>query len=127
MPKVRDEFRMTFMESLLSTLNRWIGNPNLRIGSVTQRLTSRWWYCLRCGTTLIFVDAHNTWYKETPGERVGCKALCKKCWRELPPEERLPFYTKYFSQQLEAAGDATERLQLEQEQELIVEAVLQGK
>lgn len=71
---------------------------DLRIG-----LLSRWLACLlsfgygscfRCHTPWNWVKYHVTDY--TPHR--GCLPLCEKCWAELTPEGRLPFYRALIEQ-----------------------------
>lgn len=44
--------------------------------------------CGRCNISWKWVEGHSTQYSETS----GCFPLCEKCWGELMPAERLPFY-----------------------------------
>lgn len=44
--------------------------------------------CYKCGTPWNCIRSHTTDY--TPGQ--GCFPLCEKCWQELTPEQRLPYY-----------------------------------
>lgn len=65
---------------------------NLRIGRVSPTLASLlgpgYSRCRRCKTPWNWVHYHVTDY--SPGH--GCLPLCEKCWIELTPEQRLPFY-----------------------------------
>lgn len=52
--------------------------------------------CLRCHTSFVFSRGHPT-IAETPllpGKRYVCGALCHRCWRDLTPSERLPYYQR---------------------------------
>lgn len=42
----------------------------------------------RIETPWSIVEGHSTMYKTG----TGCFPLCKKCWSELTPDERMPFY-----------------------------------
>jgi len=65
---------------------------NLRIGRVFPKLAHLlgfgYGHCLRCETPWCFVEYHHTQYTDSS----GCFPLCQKCWSELTPEQRLPFY-----------------------------------
>lgn len=63
------------------------GVMNLRLGPIGKLLAPGWGDCLRCHTPWKFVHYHTTSWGRT-----GCIALCEKCWSELTPQERLPFY-----------------------------------
>ena len=65
---------------------------NYRIGAISQTLTPGYSYCEKCGTTWAFVNPHTTNYSEC----MGCFALCSKCWKELSPKQRLPYYEQMF-------------------------------
>lgn len=61
---------------------------NIRIGPISQKITPHLGACLHCKTTWRFVKPHATPFNE----HEGALPLCEKCWRELTPEQRLPFY-----------------------------------
>lgn len=63
---------------------------NVRLGRISQRLTPSYGFCGRCQTSWRFVQGHHTYY--TPSR--GCFPLCEKCWTELLPVERLPYYRR---------------------------------
>lgn len=50
--------------------------------------------CGRCDLPFYAVEGHSTDYRG--GE--GCFPLCEKCWSELTPKERLPFYEQLWKQ-----------------------------
>lgn len=60
----------------------------MRIGRVSKILAPGYGWCLRCQTAWLFVKEHVTEY--TPQR--GMFPLCQKCWNELIPQTRLPFY-----------------------------------
>jgi hypothetical protein len=62
---------------------------NLRIGRIGQLFAPGYGWCLRCETPWVFVHWHTTEYGS---HGRGCLPLCEKCWTELTPEKRLPFY-----------------------------------
>lgn len=72
---------------------------NLRIGRISARLAALLapGCCLRCKTPWLFVKSHVTDYSISS----GCFPLCEKCWSELTPDQRLPFYreliTRWFA------------------------------
>jgi hypothetical protein len=45
--------------------------------------------CLRCGDTWNWAEYHTTQYGR---EGKGCLPLCRRCWRQLTPDQRLPYY-----------------------------------
>ena len=74
------------------TLRYWARRFEWRIGKVSQRLSPGFSWCGNCLTTWAYAHEHVTHY--SPGR--GCFALCEKCWRELTPPQRLPFYADLF-------------------------------
>ena len=60
---------------------------NRRIGPISRAVSPGYSWCLRCKTTWNFVEGHVTQHGTG-----GCFPLCEKCWGELTPTERLPFY-----------------------------------
>ncbi len=64
----------------------------MRIGAISKVFTPRYSFCMRCKTTWFFVKEHSTNYKTGDNCAVGCFPLCEKCWSELTPEQRLPYY-----------------------------------
>jgi hypothetical protein len=68
---------------------RW----TLRIGRISHFLTPVYSACRRCHTTWFFVEGHNTMI--TDGR--GCFPLCERCWGELTPADRLPFYRDLYN------------------------------
>jgi hypothetical protein len=62
---------------------------NRRIGRIGQLLAPSYGFCKKCKTPWRFVREHTTSYG-TRGR--GCFPLCQKCWDELTPQTRLPFY-----------------------------------
>ncbi len=61
---------------------------NVRLGTWSQRLAPGYSWCFRCETPWLFVKGHDTKY--SPDR--ACFPLCEKCWGELTPDERLPYY-----------------------------------
>jgi hypothetical protein len=61
---------------------------NIRLGTWSQRLAPGYSWCFRCETPWLFVPNHTTDYRPDK----GCFALCEKCWQELTPQQRLPYY-----------------------------------
>lgn len=62
---------------------------NLRIGRTGQLFAPGYGWCLRCETPWLFVHYHLTPYGS---HGRGCLPLCEKCWTELTPAQRVPFY-----------------------------------
>lgn len=64
---------------------------NVRIGRISRLIsTPGYSWCGRCKTTWPYVKPHRTWYNEYS----ACFPLCEKCWAELTPEERMPYYER---------------------------------
>lgn len=93
---------------------------NLRIGKISNLLAPGYSHCRRCQTNWRFVTPHDTdWGWK------GCIALCEKCWRELTPEQRLPYYRSLIEWWHERWPDLRE-LSFNEEWALVEEAVLNG-
>lgn len=90
---------------------------NVRLGTWSQRLAPGYSWCRRCETPWLFVHHHDTTYR--PG--YGLIALCRKCWTELSPEQRLPFYRQVWEHWQEIGRTDDE------EWEAIKAAVLEGQ
>jgi hypothetical protein len=63
---------------------------SLRIGPISHVITPSMSWCIRCRTTWRFVRPHLTGVTDSS----GVFALCDRCWFELDPEERLPYYLR---------------------------------
>lgn len=74
---------------------------NLRLGRWSRILAPGYSWCEKCGTPWRFVAEHVTDYTATR----GIFPLCEKCWAELSPEERLPFYWAVWSNWPRENGD----------------------
>jgi hypothetical protein len=61
---------------------------NIRIGRISRLLSPGRGACRRCHTTWRFVKPHHTEYMDWR----WCVPLCEKCWSELTPQQRLPYY-----------------------------------
>lgn len=95
---------------------------NLRLGRWSQPFAPGYSTCERCGTPWKFVENHTTYYIEPsidpPRVGWGMFALCEKCWGELRPLDRVPYYRKAWGRwKVEAA----------EEWLLLYQAVLEGK
>lgn len=74
-------------------LRYWIKTVfKLRIGRLSDFLVSGYSHCGRCKTNWHYCEGHATRYYQGG----GCFPLCEKCWAELTPETRLPFYREMF-------------------------------
>jgi hypothetical protein len=54
--------------------------------------------CYRCRTSFAFSRGHYT-RAESPllqTEPFGAWPLCRRCWRDLSPRERLPYYQRFW-------------------------------
>lgn len=57
--------------------------------------------CFRCKTPTKYVNWHVT---DVPRQGDGCFCLCVKCWTDLAPEQRLPFYRRLFDYWMSSGG-----------------------
>lgn len=60
------------------------------IGFVSRQFYPGMSICGYCGCNWVFARFHNTPYEY--GEDNTCSILCEVCWRDLTPEQRLPYY-----------------------------------
>lgn len=65
-----------------------------RIGYLSQQDNPGVSACGRCRTSWADVESHVTYYESGS----GMFPLCRECWAELIPEERLPFYRVLWEQ-----------------------------
>lgn len=56
--------------------------------TIDQAIHPQYGHCGKCGLTWATVEGHSTRYTESE----GMFPLCEKCWSELTPEQRLPYY-----------------------------------
>ena len=96
----------------------FVAKMKLRIGSVSQFITPRWRFCVRCKTSWGFIKWHLTVWEP----HSGVCALCEVCWVELTPEQRWPYYEELFRIWL-AEGEGVSQ----EKQEAIRSAVFSGK
>lgn len=61
---------------------------DLRIGGISRAVSPGYGCCGKCGTSWLFVEGHSTPYND----HSACFPLCERCWDELTPDERLPYY-----------------------------------
>jgi hypothetical protein len=61
----------------------------MRIGRISKLFTPWHDSCYKCHTTWAFVKGHAT---------CGYFPLCEKCWSELIPATRLPFYRQVWDE-----------------------------
>lgn len=72
--------------------------------------------CGRCDRSWKWVEGHTTEYESD----IGCFPLCERCWKELTPQQRLPYYRTWF--------DSTDSLKDDQQVWAAIQAaVLAGK
>lgn len=79
--------------------------------------------CGNCKVSWKWVDGHSTMFTQSS----GCFPLCEKCWSELTPEQRLPFYRELFDSNIASARKYNYPPPPESEWELIKAAVLAGR
>lgn len=94
---------------------------NLRLGPMGKLLAPGWGDCLRCHTPWKFVHYHTTSWG-----RSGCIALCEKCWAELTPQERLPFYRQLVELWHHEYPETKPGLSFDEEWALVEPVVLAG-
>lgn len=88
------------------------GSPELskrkQLGAIERLLHPGYGSCHRCGRSWAVVDGHSTPYHTVEPATThdadnfttisyvssSCFPLCEQCWKELTPEQRLPFYRK---------------------------------
>ena len=96
---------------------------NLRVGRIGKLLAPGWGWCLRCETPWRFVRYHVTDY----GDRGhGCLPLCEKCWAEMTPQRRIPFYHCLIWDWHEKYPDMSRGLSFDEEWAQVETAVLNG-
>lgn len=64
-----------------------------RIGRLSHFLAPGYGHCGRCKTNWHYCHGHSTEVADTGS---GMFPLCELCWKELSPEERLPYYKAVF-------------------------------
>ena len=69
----------------------WTRRFQWRIGRISKWFSSTSW-CLRCRTTWTFVHYHVTLFTDDAAGCSGAFPLCVKCWEQLTPRQRLPYY-----------------------------------
>ncbi len=79
--------------------------------------------CYRCGRPWGTAMHHTTNYTEG----LGCFPLCQKCWGELSPKERLPFYKKLLLKWQKGEPKDHNGISWQQTWKEIEKAVLNGK
>lgn len=71
---------------------------NVRLGRGARVMAPGYGLCHRCQTPWRFVTPHVTRYVEPPPYGKGCFPLCEKCWADLDPQMRLPYYEWLFAE-----------------------------
>ena len=74
---------------------------NLRLGRWSKFFALGYGCCLKCRTPWKFVHYHVTRFESGR----GCFPLCRKCWKELSPNRRLPYYRELFSRVWDSPRD----------------------
>ncbi len=66
-------------------------------GLIARIFYPRYSTCGRCGRPWSICEDHTTIFEKEDGSpHRGCFPLCEDCWRELSPEERLPYYRELY-------------------------------
>lgn len=86
----------------------------LIVAAIVAALTV-WWNgigygsCECCGRSWKRAKYHQTYY----GERGdgGLVALCERCWHELTPEQRVPYYRRLFARWTDRSPDEWEKIE----------------
>lgn len=97
------------------------------ISKPTKSLIDRVWHpaygsCGRCGMTWATVEGHITYYSPYS----GCFPLCEKCWPELTPIERWPYYKKLIGCWKSGGSKDHNGLSWDQLEENLKENVMKG-
>lgn len=100
---------------------------NVRIGRISHLLTPGYSWCLRCKTSWPFVKYHATDYAKINGNGHGCFPLCTKCWAELTPMQRLPFYRALIESWYAGGRSKYSGMTFDEEWALVNDAVLAGR
>lgn len=61
-------------------------------GFFARLISPRYGACLRCGMSWRVTKHHST----NVTERSGMFSLCESCWKDLTPQDRLPYYRKLY-------------------------------
>lgn len=85
------------------TIRYWTRRFGWRPGKISQQWSPGYGWCERCQTCWDYVHGHIT----ELGDGSGCFPLCERCWSELTPQERLPYYRRLFDKWL--ADGCTDR------------------
>lgn len=94
-----------------------------RMGAISRQFGPRGYgWCLKCRTTWVFVQGHMTQYNE----RNGCFPLCRLCWSEMKPQQRLPYYAEMMAEWVEQSRTNAERLEALRQWPEMERAVLAG-
>ena len=83
---------MTNSVSLFQQFRYWCLKHRVRVGRLSSILSPGYGACGRCKTNWQFADSHSTQYSDSS----GCFSLCERCWSDLTPETRLPYYEEMF-------------------------------
>ncbi len=94
------------------------------IGFVSRQFDPGMGICGHCGCTWVFAKFHNTPYEY--GEDNTCSTLCEACWRDLTPEQRLPYYRDLYKRWQKWGYDTHNSTPWEQVWEAMETAVLAG-
>lgn len=76
------------------TFRYWARRYSWRVGRISAFFSPGFSACGRCRTTWDYVEHHVTNYNDGS----GCFPLCQKCWRDLLPAERVPYYRALHSE-----------------------------
>lgn len=61
---------------------------NIRIGKISKLMFPDYGQCRRCRTTWNLVAPHVVYYQQGH----GLFRLCEKCWQDVAPVDRLPYF-----------------------------------
>lgn len=115
---------------LIGIYEVWFWEPILLIrkiaGFFARLISPMYSWCYRCGMPWRVTKHHETWVTEGS----GIFPLCESCWKELTPQDRLPYYRRLYDSWLKTMPETLpdgSPAKLNMTWEEIETAVLAGK
>jgi hypothetical protein len=90
-------------------------------GFIARGFSPGYSFCGRCGRPWTVCEGHSTPY--TKGS--GCFPLCKECWSELKPGQRIPYYRSLWREWNKSPSALSEQMDITWMR--ISKAVMEGK
>lgn len=95
----------------------------IKIGKISEMMFPDTASCGRCHMSFAIDVFHSTPYRMGS----GCFPLCEYCWKDMSPEERLPYYMELVDSWVSHGDDNYNGVPWEKIREMISTAVLDGK